>query len=94
MDRVGIAFKSALSADEIRDRYIRPLREAVESIHAGIYSNYLRQIDDEHAPAEHLIVFQIHDFESGLRLLRTTMEELGPPPGTTLHNLNPSDPMY
>jgi hypothetical protein len=90
MDRVGVAFQSALTADEVRTRYIAPLHQALEEAR----SNYLRQLDDNDGPPEHLLVFQIHNFEAGLRLLRTTMEKLGPPPGTTLHNLNASDPMY
>ena len=94
MDRVGISFRSSLSADDVRQRYIAPLREALEAARAGIYSNYLRQLDENDGPPEHLLVFQIHEFEAGLRLLRTTMETLGPPRGTTLHNLNVSDPMY
>jgi len=94
MDRVGISFKSALSANEIRARYIAPLREALESARAGIYSNYLRQADENTEPAEHLLVFQVRDFQSGLQLLRVTMQGLGPPEGLMLHNLDPSDPLY
>lgn len=95
MDRVGISFKSALSSDEIRTRYIQPLREALESSRAGIYSNYLRQADaDSVEPAEHLLVFQVREFQAGLQLLRVTMQSIGPPEGMTLHNLDPSDPMY
>ncbi len=95
MDRVGISFKSALSADEIRTRYIQPLREALESSRSGIYSNYLRQADADSAePAEHLLMFQVRDFQAGLQLLRVTMQSLGAPAGMMLHNLDPSDPMY
>lgn len=94
MDRVGIAFKSPLSADEVRTRFIEPIRAALEDARAGIYINYLRQFDDGDEPPEHLLMFQVHDFQQGLRLLRTTMEGLGPPTGTSLHNLNPSDAMY
>ena len=58
-------------------------------------SNYLRQADDNPAePAEHLLMFQVLDFEQGLRLLRTTIEGLGPPPELRFHNLDPSRPMY
>lgn len=95
MDRVGISFKSALSSDEVRARYIQPLREALESSRGGIYSNYLRQADaDSPEPAEHLLVFQVREFQAGLQLLRVAMQEIGPPEGMTLHNLDPSDPMY
>jgi hypothetical protein len=93
MDRVGISFKSSLSPDEVRTRYIEPLRAAIEGARAGVYSNYLRQ-DDGSQPVEHLLMFQVHDFQQGLRLLRTTMESLDAPAGATLHNLNVSDPMY
>jgi hypothetical protein len=95
MQRIGVSFKSAMSADDIRTRYIWPLREALEREGAGIYCNYLRQADaDPHAPAEHLLVFQVHEFEAGLRLLRMMMQELGAPPGMMLHNLQASEPMY
>jgi hypothetical protein len=95
MNRVGVSFKSELSSDEIRERYIWPLREALEKENAGIYSNYLRQADaDPDAPAEHLLVFQVREFEAGLRLLRMMMQELGPPPDMMMHNLEASEPMY
>jgi hypothetical protein len=95
MDRVGISFKSPLTPDEVQTRYIWPLRDALESAHAGIYSNYLRQTDaDPDAPAEHLLVFQVRDFQAGLHLLRMKIEELGAPEGMMLHNLEPSEPMY
>jgi len=95
MDRIGVSFKSPLPADEIRRQYIQPLREAIETPRAGIYSNYLRQADDKpEEPAEHLLMFQVFDFEKGLRLLRTAIETLGPPPELRFHNLDPSEPMY
>lgn len=95
MDRVGVSFKSPLKAEEIRARYIEPLRSALESDHAGFYSNYLRQADaNDQAPAEHLLVFQVRDFQTGLRRLRTTLETLDPPEGLAFHNLDPSEPMY
>jgi hypothetical protein len=94
MDRIGISFKSTLSPEDVRTRFIEPLRMAIEDAHVGIYSNYLRQFDNAGEPPEHLLMFQVRDFQEGLRLLRTTMEKLGAPPGTTLHNLNASDPMY
>jgi hypothetical protein len=94
MDRVGVSFKSALSAEDVHARYIAPLRSAVEGPRAGIYSNYLRQFDEDGSPPEHLIIFQVRDFQTGLRLLRTTIEEVGAPAGTTFHNLNSSNPMY
>ena len=94
MDRVGLSFKSALSAEEVHTRFIEPLRTALDHARAGIYSNYLRQFDDGDGPPEHLLVFQVRDFQEGLRLLRTTMQQLDPPPGVCFHNLNSSDPMY
>lgn len=94
MDRVGISFKSPLSSDEVRQRYIDPLRAALEAAHAGIYSNYLRQLDDRGDAPEHLLVFQVHDFQAGLRLLRVELEKIGVPGEAHLHNLNASDPMY
>jgi hypothetical protein len=95
MDRIGVSFKSPLAADEIRRQYIQPLREAIETPRAGIYSNYLRQADDKsEEPAEHLLVFHVFDFEKGLRLLRTAIETLGPLPELRFHNLDPSQPMY
>lgn len=95
MNRIGLSFKSSLPPEEIRGRYIQPLREAIEQANAGIYSNYLRQADAQvGAPDEHLMVFQVHDFEAGLRLLRTTAEQLGPIEGLLFHNLDPSEPMY
>jgi len=79
----------------VQSRYIRPLREAMESAKLGIYSNYLRQVDDDpKVPTEHLLIFEVRDFKDGLRLLRTEIEKLGPPEHTMLHNLNPSKPAY
>jgi hypothetical protein len=95
MDRIGVSFKSPLAADEIRRQYIQPLREAIETPRAGIYSNYLRQADDKpEEPAEHLLMFHVFDFEKGLRLLRTAIEALGPLSELRFHNLDPSQPMY
>jgi hypothetical protein len=95
MDRIGVSFKSPLESDEIRRQYIQPLREAIETARVGIYSNYLRQADDNPTePAEHLLMFQVFDFEQGLRLLRTAIESLGAPPELRFHNLDPSQPMY
>jgi hypothetical protein len=95
VDRVGVSFKSPLSSDEIRRQYIQPLREAIETPRAGIYSNYLREADaDPAAPAEHLLMFQVLDFEQALRLLRTALEALGPPAEVRFHNLDPSQPLY
>jgi len=95
MDRIGISFRSKLSADEIRERYIRPLRTALEEARGGVYSNYLRQDDpDGDLETEHLIVFLVRDFKEGLRLLRTEFSKLEQPDGVQLHNLNPSDPPY
>jgi len=95
MDRVGISFKSSLSPDEIRTCYIEPLRAALEGLHAGIYSNYLRQTDaNPAAPAEHLLMFQVLDFKTGLHLLRMKLEEIGVPEHAMFHNLEPSEPLY
>lgn len=95
MNRIGISFKSPLTPDEIQARYIRPLRAALEADHAGIYANYLRQADaDPAAPAEHLLVFHVRNFESGLHLLRMTLQEVGVPGEAHFHNLDPSDPLY
>jgi hypothetical protein len=94
MDRIGISFKSPLTADEVRKRFIEPLRDALERERAGIYSNYLRQFDDDNEPAEHLLVFQLRDFQAGLRLLRLELEKIGVPGEASFHNLNPSHPMY
>jgi hypothetical protein len=94
MDRVGISFKSPLTADEVRQRFIEPLRDALERERAGIYSNYLRQLDPDDGPTEHLLVFQIRDFQEGLRLLRLELEKIGVPGEASFHNLNASDPMY
>jgi hypothetical protein len=95
MNRIGISFKSPLTPDEVRTRYIEPLRTALEEPHAGIYSNYLRQTDaDPAAPAEHLLVFQVRDFHTGLRLLRVELEKIGVPGEASFHNLDPSEPMY
>jgi hypothetical protein len=94
MDRIGVSFKSPLSPDEVRERYIRPLAAALEESHAGIYVNYLRQHDDVEQPAEHLLLFEAFDFQLGLRLLRMALEKVGPPEGMAFHNLNPSVPMY
>jgi hypothetical protein len=95
MNRIGISFKSPLTPDEVRTRFIEPLRGRLEAEHAGIYSNYLRQIEaDPSAPAEHLLVFQVRDFQDGLRLLRMELEKIGVPGEATFHNLDPSDPMY
>jgi hypothetical protein len=92
---VGVSFKASLSPDEVRMRYIAPLRDVLEESHAGIYTNYLCQREDDGDEAtEYLLMFQIHDFQTGLRLLRITMEKLGPPPGMSLHNLNASEPLY
>ena len=95
MHKVGISFRSELSADEVREKYIRPLREAVKQQRAGVYSNYLRQVDpDETSFTEHLLVFEFQDFKVGLRLLRLELEKLDVPDDVQLQNLNPSKPAY
>jgi hypothetical protein len=94
MDRIGISFKSPLTPDDVRQRYIEPLRAALESAHAGIYSNYLRQLEGGDADAEHLLVFQVREFQAGLRVLRLELERIGVPGTALFHNLNASDPLY
>ncbi|MCC6492093.1 MAG: hypothetical protein IT424_03625 [Pirellulales bacterium] len=96
MQRVGISFRSSLSPEEVYSRYILPLRTALEAARAGIYSNYLRQLDEREGaePAEHLLIFEVFDFEHGLRLLRVKLQEIGMPAGAALHNLEASDPLY
>lgn len=95
MERVGISFYSRETPDQVRQRFVRPLRAVIQAERAGVFSNYLHQDrDGPDKPAEHLLVFEVHDFRVGLRLLRTEIERLGPPDDLTLHNLNPSDLPY
>lgn len=95
MHKVGISFRSALTPDEVRDQYVRPLRAALKEAHAGIYSNHLRQVDPDSSEAtEHLLVFEIHDFKVGLRVLRVELEKIGIPGEVQLQNLDPSKPGY
>jgi hypothetical protein len=95
MDSVGISFKSALQPEQIRVRYVEPLRAALEQPHAGVYSNYVRLTEgDPQVPAEHLLVFLVRDFQAGLHLLRMKLEEIGQPDEMMLHNLEPSELMY
>ena len=95
MERIGISFCSSLTPDEVRERFVKPLRDAVERDGAGIYSNYLRQADPEAIePTEHLLVFQVNDFKAGLRCLRLEAEKIGMPEESAFHNLNPSQPGY
>ena len=95
MEKVGISFRSTLSPDEVGERYIRPLRVALQRDGAGIYSNYLRQVDpDAVEPTEHLLVFEVNDFKAGLRCLRLEAERLGMPEDLSFQNLNPSEPSY
>ena len=95
MDKIGISFRSTMTPDEVRDTYIHPLREALQQAAAGIYSNYLRQVDpDEIAPTEHLLIFEVRDFKIGLHTLRVAMQNLQLPEGIQFQNLNPSPPPY
>ena len=95
MHRIGISFKSSMSPEEVRECYVQPLRDAVESARAGIYSNYLQQAEtDPSAPSEHLLVFHVRDFQTGLRLLRVELEKIGVTGEAHFHNLDPSEPMY
>jgi hypothetical protein len=94
VDRIGVSFKSSLSPDEVHERYVQPLAAALEEVRAGIYVNYLRQFEEGVDVPEHLLMFQVRDFQHGLRVLRITLEDIGAPEGTAFHNLNPSEPMY
>jgi hypothetical protein len=95
MERVGISFRSTLTPDEVRERYIKPLRVALQRDAAGIYSNYLRQVDPEAVePTEHLLVFEVNDFKAGLRCLRLEAKKIGMPEELLFQNLNPSRPAY
>jgi len=93
--KVGISFRSALTPDEVRDKYIRPLRAALKAERAGIYSNHLRQVNPDSAKAtEHLLVFELQNFKTGLRLLRVELERIGAPSEVQFQNLSPSTPGY
>lgn len=95
MHKIGISFRSELTPDEVRDRYIRPLRAALKKERAGIYTNYLRQVDPDSSMAnEHLLVFEVQNFKKGLRILRLELEQLGLPGDVSFQNLNPSQPGY
>ena len=95
MDKVGLSFRSELEPDQVMQRFIQPLRDALERQSAGIYSNYLRQFDPAASePTEHLLVFQVSDFKEGLRCLRMAAEQLDMPDEITFQNLNPSQPGY
>lgn len=95
MEKVGISFRSRLSSEEVNERYIRPLRQALQRESAGIYSNYLRENDPAtDDPTEHLLVFEVNDFKEGLRCLRLEAERIGMPEDLSFQNLNPSDPSY
>ncbi len=95
MHKIGISFCSGLTPDEVREEYIRPLRAALKDAKAGIYTNYLRQVDpDSTAASEHLLVFEVHDFKTGLRVLRVELERLGTPGEAQFQNLDPSKPGY
>jgi hypothetical protein len=95
MQRVGISFRSTLTPDEVSEQYVKPFRAALERDSAGIYSNYLRQVDpDAIEPTEHLLVFEVSDFKTGLRCLRLEAEKIGMPEELLFQNLNPSQPGY
>lgn len=95
MHKVGISFCSSLTADEVREQYVRPLRAVLKEASAGIYSNYLRQVDpDSTVGTEHLLIFELQDFKAGLRLLRVKIEEIGLPGEVQFQNLSPSRPGY
>ena len=70
MDKVGISFRSPITPDEVLEKYVKPLRTALQKSSAGIYANYLRQVDlDAIEPTEHLLVFEVHGLEAGEVLL-------------------------
>lgn len=95
MDRVGISFQSKQTSEQVRSQYINPLRVALKAAHAGVYTNYLHQdAPSAGAPTEHLLVFEVHDFRAGLRLLRVELAQLNPPEAVQFHNLNASDLPY
>jgi hypothetical protein len=96
LQRVGVSFRSPLSPSDVRQEVIAPLRAAVESSAAGIYSNYMHQADasPEARDAEHLIVFEVQDFKEGLRVLRVAAQGLPLAVAWQFHNLNPSQPLY
>jgi hypothetical protein len=95
MYKIGLSFRSTLSPEEVRATYINPLRAALRHEKAGIYSNHLRQVDPQTVDTfEHLLVFEVNDFEKSLRLLRLELEKVGPPENVQFHNLNPSQPGY
>jgi hypothetical protein len=94
VERIGVSFRSSLSPDKVRMKFIEPLRTALRQSEQGIDSNHLRQVDPKSADTEHLLVFEVNDFKEGLRILRVELEKIGPPEGLQLHNLNPSHPGY
>lgn len=95
MDKVGISFRSSLTADQVREQYIRPLRAVLKEATAGIYTNYLRQVDpDSSDGTEHLLIFELQDFKAGLRLMRVELERIGLPGDVQFQNLSPSQPGY
>lgn len=95
MHKIGVSFRTNLSADEVREKYIEPLRTAVDEASAGVYANHLRQVDpDSNIPTEHLLIFEVNDFKPSLRILRMTLQNVGMPKEVQFHNLNPSHPGY
>jgi hypothetical protein len=95
MHKIGLSFRSTLSPEDVRTKYINPLRAALRHEKAGIYSNHLRQVDPHAVDTfEHLLVFEVNDFEKAVRLLRVELTAIGPPAGAQFHNLDPSQPSY
>lgn len=95
MHKIGLSFRSTLSPEDVRAKYINPLRNKLRHEKAGIYSNHLRQVDPQSVDTfEHLLVFEVNDFENALRLLRVELNNIGPPEGAQFHNLDPSQPGY
>jgi hypothetical protein len=95
MNKIGLSFRSDLSPEDVRATYINPLRAALRREKAGIYSNHLRQVDPQSVDTfEHLLVFEVNDFEKALRLLRMELTTIGKPAAAQFHNLDPSQPGY
>lgn len=96
MNKIGVAFRSSLTPDQVREKYIGPLREALRDEQIGIYTNYLRQVDPQHETeeSEHLIIFEVKEFKAALRLLRLELQQIGMPAEVQFQNLNPSQPGY
>ncbi|MCA9258406.1 MAG: hypothetical protein KDA61_04355 [Planctomycetales bacterium] len=92
MHVIGMSFNAPLSTEQVQRDVIDPLRVAMEGTGVGIYSNYLRKGDG--VSPEHVVVFEVLDFKTGLRTLRLAASELDLPPDLQFHNLDPTEPPY